>query len=206
MASDDALESILEKIRAARNFDFRNYKRATLRRRIERRMSDRRCRSLAEYAALLDRAPEEYDALVSGMLIRVTSFFRDPEAWEFLRKKALPEILSRKPHGEELRAWSVGCATGEETYSLAMLIAEALGPAAANAPVKVFGTDVDEAAIALARRGIYSSEQVQGLPRERLTRFSLMRATWWPTLSTARSSAASGSGAHACAFTKCRLR
>jgi two-component system CheB/CheR fusion protein len=170
-ANHDVLELILEKIRESRNFDFRNYKRATLRRRVERRMADRRCRTMRDYLDLLERGPEEFDALISGMLIKVTTFFRDPEAWEVLRKRVLPVVLEAKQPGDEFRAWSVGCATGEETYTIAILLAEALGAALGHAQVKVFGTDVDEAAVTFARRGIYSADQVQHVSKERLARW-----------------------------------
>jgi two-component system CheB/CheR fusion protein len=166
-----ALERILDKIREARNFDFRQYKRATLLRRIERRMLDRHCGSLAEYAELLDASPDEHDALLSSMLIKVTSFFRDPEVWDTLRRKVLPSIAAAKGPGQEIRVWSVGCATGEEAYSVAMVASEALGGAAASATVKVFGTDVDEAALAAARRGIYPKVGLAELSPERRDRF-----------------------------------
>jgi two-component system CheB/CheR fusion protein len=175
----DTLEDVLERIREVRNFDFRNYKRATLQRRIERRMVERRRRTMKEYLDLIERSPEELDALVSGMLIKVTSFFRDAETWEVLRKRVVPDLLARTPPGEELRVWSVGCATGEEVYSVAILLAEALGPAVHHAQVKVFGTDVDEAAIAFARRGVYSREQVQGVSKERLERWFTAGPEGW---------------------------
>jgi two-component system CheB/CheR fusion protein len=168
VAGGDQLEAVIERIRQARSFDFRNYKRATLRRRVDRRMADRRCKSLGEYAALLDRHPEEYDALLGSLLIKVTSFFRDPEAWRLLADKVLPEMLAAKSAGDEVRVWSAGCATGEEAYSAAILLAEALGPRLQNYQVKVFGTDVDEPAIAHARRGVFSPSAVEGLSRERL--------------------------------------
>jgi two-component system CheB/CheR fusion protein len=171
VAATEQLENVIEKIRQARNFDFRNYKRATLRRRVERRMMDRRCRSLADYAALLDRHPEEYDALLSSLLIKVTSFFRDKEAWELLGKRVLPELLAARSPGDEIRVWSAGCATGEEAYSAAILLMEALGPKIQSYQVKVFGTDVDEAAITHARRGVYSPAAVEGLSKERLATF-----------------------------------
>ena len=178
-AIHDGLEAILEKIRDGRNFDFRSYKRATLRRRIERRMHLRRCSTLTEYANLLDHKPEEYDELVSSMLIKVASFFRDPETWELLRKKVIPRLIERKKGGEDLRVWSAGCATGEEVYSIAILIAEALGRAIATAKVKVFGTDVDEAAIAAGRRGVYDARTVEGLSKERLSRFFTQGPGGW---------------------------
>jgi two-component system, chemotaxis family, CheB/CheR fusion protein len=167
----EQLEGVIERIRHARNFDFRNYKRATLRRRIERRMSDRRCKSIREYVALLERSPKEYDALVSSLLIKVTSFFRDPEAWEGLASRFLPDLVASKAPGDEIRVWSAGCATGEEAYSAAILFSEHLGPKLQNYQLKVFGTDVDEAAIAHARRGIYGPPHMEGLSKERIDRF-----------------------------------
>ncbi len=178
-AHHDQLDPIIDRIREARNFDFRSYKRATLRRRIERRMAERRCRSVRQYLALLARAPDELDALISSMLIKVTSFFRDPDAWQALAKKALPELLARKPERSEIRMWSVGCASGEEAYSLAILLSELLGPAVSKYQIKIFGTDVDEAAIAQARRGVYSRAQVEALSRERMARFFTPVADGW---------------------------
>jgi two-component system CheB/CheR fusion protein len=158
------IETILERIRDARNFDFRNYKRPTLHRRIERRMSDNRCRTLADYIALLDKSPAEYDALIGTMLIKVTSFFRDEETWKVLAEKILPRLLSEKRPGEEIRVWCAGCATGEEAFSVAILLAEAMGPAFHTGDVKIFGTDVDEKAIATARRAVYPGTALESAP------------------------------------------
>jgi two-component system, chemotaxis family, CheB/CheR fusion protein len=161
-ANDDrVLERVLARIREVRHCDFRQYKRGTLRRRIERRMAERRCASMEAYRELLEAEPEEIDVLVSMMLIKVSSFFRDREPWDVLRTKVLPQIIAGKRPGEELRIWCAGCATGEEAYSVAILCAEVLGPAFATYPVKVFGTDVDQAAIATARRGIYSPQALE---------------------------------------------
>ena len=162
------LEDILRKIREARNFDFRDYKRGTLVRRIQRRMEDRQKRNFREYSALLDRDPSEFDALLSSLLIKVTSFFRDPEAWTELSAKAIPRILADKPPGEEIRVWSAGCATGEETFSAAIALAEAMGPSFAHQEVKIFGTDVDDKAIAYARKGQYTRAQVESVPKKML--------------------------------------
>src|SRR5690242_7629394 len=164
------LEEILEQIRQERNFDFRNYKRATLQRRIERRMQERGCDSHAQYAQLLESEPEEYDALISMMLLKVTSFFRDPEIWAELSRKTLPTLLSSK-RGEDVRIWCAGCATGEEAFSMAISVADVLGQAFNNFPVKIFATDADEAAITYARRGVYTAEQCQGLSKETLSRW-----------------------------------
>src|SRR5450432_1126206 len=166
-----AVEAILERVRETRHFDFRNYKRATLHRRIERRMADRRCRTIADYQALLERQPAEFDALIGAMLIKVTSFFRDPDLWTEIGQRVLPQMLSEKRPGEEIRVWCAGCATGEEAFSAAILLAEAMGPAFQNQDVKIFGTDVDEKAIATARRGIYPRTQLTDVPKPLLEKY-----------------------------------
>jgi two-component system CheB/CheR fusion protein len=163
------LEEILGKVRDARNFDFRDYKRGTLLRRIQRRMEDRGKRTLREYSALLDREPAEFDPLVGSMLIKVTSFFRDPENWEKLSGEVIPRMLSEKQSGEEVRVWCAGCATGEEAFSAAMALAEAMGPSFGNQEVKIFGTDVDEKAIAHARKGQYTRDQIESVPEKFLS-------------------------------------
>jgi two-component system CheB/CheR fusion protein len=167
---DPQLEAILEKVRQVRHFDFRNYKQATLQRRIERRMNATRCRTREAYLALLDRDPAEVNLLVSSMLIKLTTFFRDPEVWAAL-DKVLKELVKRQRPPQELRIWSAGCATGEEAYSIAIAAAEALGPGMPGAELKVFGTDVDEAAIAFARRGVYSAHQLAGCSPKRLAKW-----------------------------------
>src|SRR5689334_8795404 len=121
-------EQILEKLREARNFDFRSYKRATLYRRIQRRMQDRGIKKAADYSKLLDRHPTEYDALLSSMFIKATSFFRDRETWDSLSTKVIPQVLSERRPGEAIRVWCAGCATGEEAFSIAITLAEVLGP------------------------------------------------------------------------------
>ncbi|TMB02014.1 MAG: PAS domain-containing protein [Deltaproteobacteria bacterium] len=167
-ASGGDLEEILRKIRETRNFDFRNYKRPTLLRRIQRRMQDRGKRTVREYGALLDRDAAEFDALLGSMFIKVTSFFRDPEVWQELSSKAIPQMLSEKRPGEEIRVWSAGCATGEEAFSAAIVLAEAMGPSFGNQDVKIFGTDVDEKAIAHARKGQYARDQVESVSKKAL--------------------------------------
>jgi two-component system CheB/CheR fusion protein len=169
--TEDMIEIILERIREARSFDFRNYKRATLMRRIERRMSDRGVKTHADYLALLDREPDEFDALISSMLIKVTAFFRDQEIWDELSNKIVPAILSNKRPSEEVRIWCAGCSTGEEAFSIAMVMAEALEGAFSTYDIKVFGTDADEAAIGVARRGVYAADRVEGVPPQILARY-----------------------------------
>ncbi len=167
---DTEIEAILEKVRQVRNFDFRNYKRATLQRRIERRMAATGCRTRHAYLALLERDANEVSTLVSSMLIKLTTFFRDREVWTSL-DGLIRELVQRRRQEQELRIWSAGCATGEEAYSIAIAAAEALGPGYPGPELKVFGTDVDEEAIAFARRGIYTKRQLEGCSKERLARW-----------------------------------
>ena len=157
-------EEVLQKLREARNFDFRSYKRATLYRRIQRRMQDRRLKRVADYSKFLDQHPTEYDALLTSMFIKATSFFRDPESWDALSTKVIPQMLADRRPGEPIRVWCAGCATGEEAFSLAITLAEVLGPSFNNQDVKVFGTDVDERAIVHARHAHYIAEQVESVP------------------------------------------
>src|SRR4029453_17256108 len=105
------------------------------------------------------------------ILINVTSFFRDPPNWEFLSAEVLPQLLAAKPADEPIRIWSAGCASGEEAYSLAMIIAEAMGAEAARERVKIYATDVDEEALNQARQARYTSRQVEGVDPELLARY-----------------------------------
>jgi two-component system CheB/CheR fusion protein len=169
--SDQHLELILEKLRIARNVDFRNYKRATLRRRIERRVADRRCQDVDEYIALLDREPLELDSLLAAMFIKATRFFRDDEVWHLLKTRILPDLIAARRLKQVLRIWCAGCATGEEVFSVAILVADALGTDIGSWDVKIFGTDVDEGALAYARRATYSPQQVESVPKDTLKRW-----------------------------------
>ena len=157
-------EDILQKLRDARNFDFGSYKRATLYRRILRRIQDRSLKNLADYSRFLDNHPTEYDALLSSMFIKATSFFRDPAMWDTLSAKLLPKVLADRRPGEGIRVWCAGCATGEEAFSVSIALAEALGPSFSNQEVKVFGTDTDESAIVKARHAHFSANQVEDVP------------------------------------------
>ncbi|HEY5675563.1 MAG TPA: CheR family methyltransferase, partial [Myxococcales bacterium] len=174
-----SVEEILERLRATHNLDFRNYKRPTLRRRIERRMAARKCKTPAEYLALLDHDPTEYDALIDSMLIKVTSFFRDPETWEQLSKKVIPHMLSEKRVGEDIRIWCAGCATGEEAFTAAILLAEVMGDSFLNQEVKIFGTDMDESAVVFARHGIYPHDRVRAVAEPLLKKWFVRESGGW---------------------------
>ena len=121
--------------------------------------------TLADYAAYLESDPEEYARLISSLLIKVTEFFRDPKVFDYLREHVLPELIAEaRRDRREIRIWSAGCSTGEEAYSLAIVLAEALGEAAAWPDIRIFATDIDSAAIAFARRGIYQANALKSLP------------------------------------------
>jgi two-component system CheB/CheR fusion protein len=124
-ADERALSEIFTRLRVRTGHDFTNYKRATLLRRIERRLAVRELLHLSDYARLLSEQPEEADALLRELLISVTNFFRDRNVWERLEETILPQVLARKRAGGPVRVWVAGCATGEEAYSMAMLLTEA---------------------------------------------------------------------------------
>jgi len=166
-----ALREIFTHLRLRTGHDFSNYKQATLLRRLERRINVRNLADLPSYAAFLQQNPDESQALLKDFLISVTNFFRDRKPFQALEQDVLPAIFHQKKAGESVRIWVAGCATGEEAYSLAMLVAEqTLG--VLDAPkVQIFATDIDEAAIAVAREGLYTLNDAADVSPERLLRF-----------------------------------
>ena len=161
---DDPMRDLLSQISAQTNIDFRNYKSSTILRRIGRRMAVTHNSTIRDYADYLRTHPDEVKELVKSFLIRVTGFFRDPEAFEFLRSSVIPVLIERgKENGRTLRIWSAGCATGEEAYSLALLVADLLGPDFPEWNVKIFATDLAGDAIAFARRGLYPENVLRDL-------------------------------------------
>jgi two-component system CheB/CheR fusion protein len=172
--SEDAgqqLSAILTLILANTGHDFRRYRKRTLLRRIERRMCLKRVNQLRDYRPFLIKRPEEVNQLVKDLLINVTTFLRDPEAFQALEREVIPELLIRKTDGEVIRAWVPGCATGEEAYSIAILLLEGIEAARRNCGVRVFATDLNEAALETAREGIYADSIADHLSTERLARF-----------------------------------
>lgn len=167
---NDAFAQLVDEMRRSIGFDLSAYKPGTLVRRIERRIAARGVESLDEYTALLREDGSEAERLLSEILINVTAFFRDTEVFDALEARHLPELRGRVG-SEQLRVWVSGCATGEEAYSIAMLLAEQ------NGDFKLFGTDVDEAALAAATNGLYDEEALRGLPPERRERFFVRRET-----------------------------
>lgn len=179
VAADDAqsieqaqFKELLELLRGHSHIDLQNYRRPTLARRINRRMSLRGLRQPAEYLELLRRDPGERDSLANDMMISVTGFFRDPEAWETLREKVIAPLAQSREDGDEIRCWATACSTGEEAYTLAILLTEGLEAAATrNVDVKIFATDLSAAAIARARAGSYADGISIQMAPERLQRF-----------------------------------
>ncbi|MGZ6274011.1 MAG: CheR family methyltransferase, partial [Candidatus Limnocylindrales bacterium] len=161
----DELSRILERIHDRSGIDFGSYKPATIQRRLRGRLSATGSPNLAAYAAYLESDTAEYARLINSFLIKVTEFFRDPKVFDYLQAKVLPELIAEATReGRELRIWSAGCATGEEAYSLAIVVAEAVGEDLPWPKVRIFATDVDRQAIHFARRGIYPAGAINGLP------------------------------------------
>jgi two-component system CheB/CheR fusion protein len=167
------LEKVLILLRARTGHDFSLYKKNTLYRRIERRMGLHQIDRIAVYVRYLRENPQEVERLFKELLIGVTSFFRDPAAWEELQKEAIPACLSGRPAGGTIRAWSVGCSTGEEAYSLAIVFREALEQIKPKGrfTLQIFATDLDRDAIDKARQGAYPSNIAADVSPERLHRF-----------------------------------
>ena len=165
------LDALLDYLKRVRGFDFTGYKRASLVRRIEKRMQGIGVDGYADYVRHLEANPGEFAQLFNTILINVTSFFRDDAPWEFLRTSVVPRIVAARDPGEPVRIWSAGCATGEEAYSLAMAFTEAMGADAARDRLKIYATDVDEDALAWARQGAYDERAVAAVPPELLERY-----------------------------------
>lgn len=173
-APNHDFEALIGYIQERRGVDFRGYKRTSLRRRISKRLEELGIADFAAYNAFLEAHPHEFVELLNTVLINVTSFFRDAEAWDVIRGEVIPSLLSRK-HGPQrdgdLRIWSVGCASGEEPYSLAMLLSEALGPEEFGRRVKIYATDLDDSALSAARHAAYAPRDVEGVPPALLERY-----------------------------------
>ncbi|MCE5278048.1 MAG: chemotaxis protein CheB [Planctomycetaceae bacterium] len=167
----DRVEDILKILHSGAGSDYRHYKRTTVLRRIQRRMGLRQVRDMARYAALLRTDAEEVIHLAQDMLIGVSAFFRDTEAWEELAGEVIGPLVAAKEEDGPLRAWVVGCATGEEAYSLGMLLLEARQAAGKACPVQIFATDIDDASLESARVGMYPLSIAGDVSPQRLQSF-----------------------------------
>jgi two-component system CheB/CheR fusion protein len=162
-------EKLLTYLRQNRGFDFSGYKRSTLMRRVNKRMQSLGIDYISnydDYVDYLEVHPEEFNYLFNNILINVTDFFRDDSAWEFLKNQVIPNIIQSKNSSEHIRIWCAGCASGEEAYTLAILMAEALGVEDFRQRVKIYATDIDEEALNHARQAVYSAKDVNNLDAE----------------------------------------
>ncbi|HYW19642.1 MAG TPA: chemotaxis protein CheB [Nodularia sp. (in: cyanobacteria)] len=169
----DALTNIFSMLRTATKVDFSHYKKGTLKRRVDRRMMLCKVDKLENYVSYIQQNPTEVKALYQDLLITVTSFFRDPEAFEALNTEIWPIITKNKTPNSPIRVWVAGCSTGEEAYSIAISLLEFLTTHALNIPIQIFASDINELAIEQARIGIYKINQVANVSGERLQRFFL---------------------------------
>ncbi|XVV09015.1 CheR family methyltransferase [Actinoplanes sp. CA-131856] len=169
--TDPHFEALLIYLKESRGFDFTGYKRSSLMRRVNRRMSQVNVVDYQEYSDFLQVHPDEFTALFNTILINVTAFFRDGDAWDYLSKEVLESIIEAKPENAPIRVWCAGCASGEEAYTLAMALAEVLGVDGFKDRVKIYATDVDEEQLNEARQATYGERQMQGVPPELIERY-----------------------------------
>lgn len=167
----EALYHIFQILRDEAGHDFSDYKRPTILRRLQRHMSMHRLSDLSAYAEYLEAQPEEVGRLVGSFLISVTEFFRDPDAFAALERQVLPALFAMKEPGDQIRAWVPACATGEEAYSITMLLTEAARRSDTTVDIQIFASDIDNDALETARAGIYAEKAVSELSEARRRRF-----------------------------------
>jgi two-component system CheB/CheR fusion protein len=168
---DSDLEVLLEFLKEDHGFDFTGYKRGTVQRRIQKRMHEVGINSYHQYVMYLQTQSDEFEALFNTILINVTEFYRDTTAWEFIAGEIIPRILSTKAPNDPIRIWSAGCSSGEEAYTICMLLCDALGEDAFKDRVKIYATDVDDEALQRARHAIYSASSVDRVPEAARERY-----------------------------------
>ncbi|MBV9453557.1 MAG: PAS domain-containing protein, partial [Rubrobacter sp.] len=176
-AEQQALQEILEQLRERYGMDFGSYKTPTIRRRLQRRIATTDADNIEGYARYLDEHPEEYHQLIGSFLIKVTEFFRDPEVFTYLKEEILPRLVNEaQEEHRQLRIWSAGCATGEEAYSLAILVSEVLDSQEAELfNARIFATDMDEEAVNFARRGLYPASALSNLSEEQANKYFIRK-------------------------------
>jgi two-component system CheB/CheR fusion protein len=168
---ENALKKIFILLRAQTGHDFSQYKPSTIHRRIERRMAVHQIEAMDGYVQYLQQTSAEIEALFRDLLIGVTNFFRDPEAFQVLEDQVIPKLFAGKPAGSVIRVWTAGCFTGEEAYSIAILLVERIEVLKQSYTVQIFATDIDSQAIATARAGLYPASIAADISPERLARF-----------------------------------
>ena len=168
---ENALKKIFILLRGQTGHDFSLYKPSTIHRRIERRMAVHQIEEIDGYVQYLQQTPTEVEALFRDLLIGVTSFFRDPEAFQVLENQVIPKLFVNKPAGSVIRVWTAGCSTGEEAFSIAILLVERIEALKQSFTVQIFATDIDSQAIVVARAGLYPASIAADISPERLARF-----------------------------------
>ena len=171
LQTEGALKKIFVLLRAQTGHDFSQYKPSTINRRVERRMAVHQIDVVERYVRYLQQTPVEVEALFRDLLIGVTNFFRDPEAFGVLEEQVIPKLFEGRPAGSAIRVWCAGCSTGEEAYSIAMLLLERMDALKQHFTVQLFATDIDSRAIATARTGVYPASIAADISPERLARF-----------------------------------
>ena len=169
--TDAQLHLVFELLRPASSIDFSHYKLPTIKRRLFRRMALHRLTEVDDYIRLIENDPDEVRALSRDLLIHVTRFFREPESFEAMIRDVFPALLEGRPKDQSLRVWVAGCATGEEAYSLAIVLIEFLTKRQIHVPVQLFATDVSDAAVEYARAGVYPLEIEADVTADRLRKF-----------------------------------
>ncbi len=169
--TDPEFESLLNYLKRSRGFDFTGYKRASLRRRMDRRLQMLGVTDYAAYTDYLEVHPDEFVLLFNTVLINVTTFFRDAAAWDYVAEEIVPRLIASKSGEEPIRVWSAGCASGQEPYTLAIILAEALGLEEFRERVKIYATDIDDDALTQARAASYSARDVQNLAPALLAKY-----------------------------------
>ena len=168
---DPQFEVLLVFIKESRGFDFTGYKRPSLMRRVNRRMVEVGVEDYTEYLDYLQVHPDEFTPLFNTILINVTGFFRDPDAWQHMRTEVLEPLVASKPADGPIRVWSAGCASGEEAYTTAIMLAEILGPEQFSQRAKIYATDVDDEGLTQARQAVYGERDIGEIPPELVERY-----------------------------------
>jgi two-component system, chemotaxis family, CheB/CheR fusion protein len=169
--TSDEFEALLLDLKQSRGFDFTAYKRSGLMRRVLMRIQSVGISKFSEYQNYLQADPQEFTRLFNTILINVTAFFRDPATWQHFSEHVLADLVGREGATHPIRVWSAGCASGEEAFTIAMLLADRLGPGQFRERVKIFATDVDEEALNQARLAVYTSRGVEGVPLDLLAKY-----------------------------------
>jgi two-component system, chemotaxis family, CheB/CheR fusion protein len=170
-ANQDDFEALLDYVKSSRGFDFTGYKRSSLMRRVTKRMQAVKVDSYSDYLDYLEVDPQEFTRLFNTLLINVTSFFRDRSAWDYVESEVIPRLLADKDVRDPIRIWSAGCSSGEEAYTIAIVMAQALGIEQFRDRVKIYATDVDEEALNQARQATYLPRHLGGLSSQQIEQF-----------------------------------